>query len=112
MGNLADLLSDLQDAETGQRGYIITGVENYLEPYKAGIAQVEMHRKSLVTLTADNPNQQRRLADLEPLIRARLALLQQSIDARRTKTFEAAQAIVMSGEGKRTWTTSADASRK
>jgi methyl-accepting chemotaxis protein len=101
LGDLSRLLSSLQDAETGSRGYIITGLENYLEPFKTGIAQVEEHRKSLMTLTADNPNQQRRLTDLEPLIRARLAVIQQGIDARRTKTFEAAQAIIMSGEGKK-----------
>lgn len=101
LGDLSRLLSDLQDAETGNRGYIITGLENFLEPYKAGIAQVEEHRKSLLTLTADNPKHQRRLTDLEPLIRTRLAVLQRGIDARRTKTFEAAQAIIMTGEGQK-----------
>ena len=101
LGDLSRLLSSLQDAETGQRGFIITGLESYLEPYTMGVAQVEAHRMSLLTLTADNPNQQRRLADLAPLIRARLAVMQQGVDVRRTKSFEAAQAIVISGEGKK-----------
>ncbi len=101
LGDSSDLLSDLQDAETGQRGYLITGLENYLEPYKTGIAKAEERRKDLVKLTADNPNQQRRLTDIEPLIRAKLAELQQTIDVRRTNTFEAAKAIVVSDQGKK-----------
>ena len=101
LGDLSRLLSDLQDAETGSRGYIITGIENYLDPYKSGIVEVEMHRKSLLTLTTESPRQQRRLAEVEPLIRAKLAIMQQAIEARRTTTFEAAQAIVVRGDGKR-----------
>ncbi len=101
LGDLSRMLSSLQDAETGQRGFIITGLENYLEPHTMGVARVEEYRKSLMTLTADNPNQQRRLTDLEPLFRTRLALMQQAIEARRTKTFEAAQALIMSGDGKK-----------
>ena len=101
LGDLSRLLSSLQDAEIGNRGYIITGLDIYLEHYTTGIAQVEERRHTLLALMTDNPKQQRRLTDLEPLIRARLALLQQGIDARRTKTFEAAQAIIVGGEGKK-----------
>jgi methyl-accepting chemotaxis protein len=101
LGNLSGLLSCLQDAETGDRGYIITDLDSYLEPYNTGIAQVEDRRNIVMKLTADNPNQQRRLTDLEPLIRAKLAIMQQGIDARRTNSFEAAEAIVMSGQGKK-----------
>jgi methyl-accepting chemotaxis protein len=101
LGEVSHLLSSLQDTETGERGYIITGQESYLEPYKTGIAQLEEQRQILMALTSDNPNQQRRLTDLEPGIRARIATLQQGIEARRTKTFEAAQAIIMGGEGKK-----------
>ena len=101
LGDVADLFSYLQDAETGQRGYIITGLENFLEHHQTSIALVEEQRKGLVTLTADNPRQQRRLTELESLIRARLSWLQQGIEARRANTFEAAQTIIVSGEGKK-----------
>jgi methyl-accepting chemotaxis protein len=101
LGGVSRLLSSLQDTETGERGYIITGQENYLEPYTTGIAQVEERRNTLLTLTTDSPKQQRRLTDLEPLIRARIAMMQQAIEVRQTKTFEAAQAIIMGGEGKK-----------
>jgi len=99
--DLAKLLSSLQDAETGQRGYIITGLEDFLEPYKAGLAQEDVHRKELVKLTADNPNQQRRLEALEPLIKERLALLLQGIELRRTNDFAAAQKFVTSGTSRK-----------
>ena len=52
----ADLFSLLQDAETGQRGYVITGDEGFLEPYQTGIARVPSVVKELRQLTADNPN--------------------------------------------------------
>src|SRR6266849_1954595 len=70
---LSLLLSNLQDAETGQRGYVITGVESYLAPYMNGIARVEENRKSLARLVSDNPRQEARADALAPLIAERLS---------------------------------------
>jgi methyl-accepting chemotaxis protein len=98
---LTRLLSNLQDAETGQRGYVITGVESYLEPYANGIAQVEENRKSLARLVSDNPRQEARADALAPLIAEKLAELQQTIDIRRARDFAAAQSIVLSDRGKK-----------
>ena len=42
---LADLLSELKDAETGQRGYVITGDESYLEPYKSALGAIQDHAR-------------------------------------------------------------------
>src|SRR5215467_8516476 len=72
---LADLLSQMKDAETGQRGYLLTGDDNYLAPYKAAIVVVKGTLDELRRLTSDNPNQQRRLAALAPLIDSKLAEL-------------------------------------
>src|ERR1700733_9770882 len=58
---LADLLSELKDAETGQRGYLLTGDDNYLEPYKSALAAIPTTLVDLRKLTTDNPDQQRRL---------------------------------------------------
>src|SRR5450759_3484050 len=66
--NLKGVLSTLKDAETGQRGYIITGEDRYLEPYQAGMSAVNQTMQHLRGLTADNPNQQQRIEALEPLI--------------------------------------------
>jgi len=99
---LADLLSSLEDAETGQRGYIITGADSYLEPYTRAVPEIENLRQTLLKLTTDNPDQQRRLADLEPLIRNKTAELAQSIELRRSKGFDAARALVNKDIGKKT----------
>src|SRR4051812_33643823 len=58
--NLETLLSLMKDAETGQRGYIITGEEPYLDPYTNAVENIEPMVKSLRSLTADNLEQQRR----------------------------------------------------
>src|SRR5712672_225135 len=56
---LADLLSQLKDAETGQRGYIITGDESYLAPYQAALGAIKGTLDDVRKLTVDNPDQQR-----------------------------------------------------
>src|SRR5580704_7875416 len=53
-----DLLARLVDAETGERGYIITGDSAYLDPYRGAAADVSQRLASLKQLTADNPGQQ------------------------------------------------------
>src|SRR5262245_27253331 len=55
---LEDVLSLMKDAETGQRGFIITGEEKYLEPYNAAIAAIDGRLKEFARLTADSSNQQ------------------------------------------------------
>ncbi len=94
------ILLALKDAETGQRGYVITGVGTYLEPYtRAETAMVE-HLEKIRSLTSDNAVQQERLDELEPLVEAKFAEMQQTIDVRSREDFESAQAIVLSDQGK------------
>jgi methyl-accepting chemotaxis protein len=99
---LTQLLSNLQDAETGQRGYVITGVEGYLAPYTSGTARAEENRKHLAQLVVDNPRQQARADALTPLIADKFAELQQTIDLRRNRDFAAAQSVVLTDRGKKT----------
>ncbi|GCE76406.1 methyl-accepting chemotaxis protein [Cellulomonas biazotea] len=94
------ILSSLKDAETGQRGYLITGVDTYLAPYTAAKVAVTDHVDTARQLTGDNADQQARLDELEPLIAAKFAEMQETIDVRGTDGFEAAQAIVLSDQGK------------
>jgi methyl-accepting chemotaxis protein len=98
---ISQLLSNLQDAETGQRGYVITGVDSYLEPYRTGSTQAGENRKQLLKLVADNPRQEARVAALAPLIDAKLSELQQTVDLRRTHDFAAAQSVVLTDRGKK-----------
>lgn len=95
-----NVLSSVTEAETGQRGYLITGDETYLDPYNKAIANIGQYIVHLRELTSDNPDQQRRVASLEPLVAARLETIRRTIDAYRQGGFEASQQIVMSGEGK------------
>ncbi|MDE3131869.1 MAG: CHASE3 domain-containing protein, partial [Acidobacteriota bacterium] len=101
LDTIGRILSDLQDAETGQRGYVITGVDSYLEPYRNGVADLGRSLRALRTLTADNPAQQQRIARMEPLVADKLAELKQTIELRRDKGFDAALQVVQSNEGKK-----------
>jgi signal transduction histidine kinase len=99
LNELEGTLSALKDVETGQRGYIITGDESYLAPYKTGVVEVQQHLDSLRFLTADNARQQRRIATLEPLIASRLAQLRKGLEAFRAAGPEAARATILTGKG-------------
>lgn len=90
----------LVNAETGQRGYIITGDDSYLEPYRAGAAGVENDLKLLRTLVQDS-NQLRRLDTLEPLIKHRLVTIGAGVTVLKDKGFEAARNWISAGTGKR-----------
>jgi methyl-accepting chemotaxis protein len=100
LASTAGLLSALQDAETGERGFIITGDARYLEPYRTGVAAVEAHRQRLIDLVSDNPVQVARAQTLGPVITARLRVLEQGIETRRTGDFAAAEQVVAAGHGK------------
>jgi CheY-like chemotaxis protein/CHASE3 domain sensor protein len=97
---LDELLSTLKDAETGQRGYILTGEESYLEPFNAAQTQVDAELTRLHGLVADTPEQLVRLARLRELINAKMAELNDTVILRRTKGFDAAMAVVKGDAGK------------
>src|SRR6267154_5634238 len=94
------VLSNLVDAETGQRGYIITGEVSYLEPYNDARAHVHQNLAELRTLTADNSNQQRALDLLEPATATTLSTLQERIDIRDRKGLAATAEVVRAGSAK------------
>ncbi|HEY9636223.1 MAG TPA: adenylate/guanylate cyclase domain-containing protein [Coleofasciculaceae cyanobacterium] len=99
-GKIQDLLFQLTETETEQRGYLLAGEEAYLKSYQSAIADVEHSIKDLRQLTANNPKQQKKLDTLEPLIARRLALLNKGVDLRVHGNFEPALQVVLSGEGK------------
>src|SRR5258706_211871 len=99
--NLDETVARLVDAETGQRGYLLTGEESYLEPYRAAIKNIDQTIGNLKRLTSDNPNQQKRIHILEPLAERKLAELQQTIDVRKNEGLTAANRMVLEGSGKR-----------
>lgn len=97
---LDELLSSTQDAETGQRGFLLTNNDRYLDPYNAAVDTIPAKIQEIGELTSDNPAQVRRLPILKQHVDAKLAELKQTIDLRRTQRLEAALAIVNSDRGK------------
>jgi methyl-accepting chemotaxis protein len=90
-----ELFSALQDTEDGERGYIITGLDSFLQPYTSALPKIAGHFTSLRELTSDNPEQQRRLDSLKPLIASELEELKHTIEVRRSSGFGAARALVI-----------------
>jgi signal transduction histidine kinase len=102
MRELGELLSTLRDVESMNRGFIITGNEKYLEPYHASLTLIEQKLVSLRGMEQVNPRQQKRHLDImTPLIREKLAMVEATIELRRTKGFQAASQAVMTDRGKR-----------
>ncbi|QKR99340.1 response regulator [Sphingomonas sp. CL5.1] len=98
--SIDDLLSTMQDAETGQRGYLLTGNERYLEPYRDAESNVAAQTDRIAALTAGNAAEASRLVALRRHIRDKFAELNDTIALRREKGTAAAIALVNSDRGK------------
>ncbi len=96
----SQLLATLTDAETGQRGYVITGRDEYLEPYRSAIAAVNGISAKLKDAAAARANVAERVGALEPLVHEKLKELALTIDIRREQGQAAAEAVVKSDRGK------------
>ena len=94
-----DLLSSLKDAETGQRGYLLTGDERFLEPYLAVRNGINEHLDQLRQITLIDAAH-KHLDAAAPLINAKMAELSRTIELRHNHGNAASLAIVGSGQGK------------
>ncbi len=97
---LDQMLSNVQDAETGQRGFLLTKDERYLEPYDNALQAIPPKLDQIEQLTGDNPEQRPRIAALRQQVDAKLAELKDTIELRRSQTLEQALSIVNSDRGK------------
>ena len=84
----------LTDAETGQRGYLLTGRDHYLAPYEAARSQVEPALNKLAADFSGNARAAPALADLRRLSRAKLDELARTVELRRAGHAAAALEIV------------------
>ena len=96
---IGSILNKMNEAETGQRGFILTDRPEFLQPYTASIATLDADLRKLRDLTKDNPTQQQTINELEPLIRERLNRIRQGLDIRRAQGFEAARQMILSARG-------------
>jgi CHASE3 domain sensor protein len=98
--SIKDLNIAVHDAETGQRGYLLTGSDDYLAPYQSALDKVGFLQGELQRLTSDDPEEQQRLRDLSPVLQRKLAELAQTVQLRRDIGFDAALRVVRSDIGR------------
>jgi CHASE3 domain sensor protein len=98
---LDNVLAHVVDAETGHRGYLITGKPEFLRPYEDALPRIARAVDEVGRLTADNPAQQQRLATrVRPRIAEKLAEMARVLLARRDRGAEAAASMVGEGKGR------------
>ncbi|WP_079210806.1 response regulator [Brucella pituitosa] len=98
--SLQSLLSKLQDAETGQRGYLLTGEDSYLAPYRTALAAVDGQLEKVAERTKDNPGQRERLDKLRQHVDLKLDEMAEAVALRKQQGLERALALVRSDRGK------------
>jgi CheY-like chemotaxis protein/CHASE3 domain sensor protein len=100
LSELDGLLSTLKDAETGQRGYLLTGEESYLQPYNDAKTAMAGEFRAMRTLLHDRQDQTRRLDMLENQAGIKMAELEATVTAQQAGQHEKALAIVRTDRGK------------
>ena len=97
---LDQMLSSVQDAETGQRGFLLTNDQRYLEPYNAALRAIPLKLDEIEELSGGTAAQRPRVAALRQHVEAKLAELRETIELRRSEGLDAALAVVNSDRGK------------
>ncbi len=95
------IMSSAKDAETGTRGYLITGDDKYLEPAVVARQQLPGELDTFDRLTRDNATQKPRVVEMRAVMEERLATLQRGLDLRRESgNLDAVRPMVTTGTGK------------
>lgn len=76
---IKEVVSQLKDAETGERGFVLTGETRYLEPYDSALKVLDRDLQTLARLTADDPAQQTRIETLKGLVSEKLSELDSGV---------------------------------
>lgn len=97
---LRALEKQLVDAETGQRGYIFTGENDFLEPYNQSIQDINNRFITLKDLIKDNPKQLKNLTQVEQLTQQKMSELTATIALKRAGNEQALKTLVLSRKGK------------
>jgi signal transduction histidine kinase len=93
-------MSSITDAETGERGFLISGSESYLEPYANARRSLPAELARLHSLTWDNESQRVRVDELQVAINQRMNALEQAIAKRREMGDHATPSLLMGGPGR------------
>jgi diguanylate cyclase (GGDEF)-like protein len=89
----------LRRAESGQRGYLLTGRQEYLRPYERAIEDIGAQMQETRELLADKPEAIQLYWNIDKLVRLKLAEIQHTIEVRRSEGFDAALRLVNTDEG-------------
>jgi CHASE3 domain sensor protein len=92
--------SDVQDAETGQRGFVITGDEKYLDPYRRAVQTIPDSLGEIRRLVADRSEQLDRASSLENALHGKLDELSATISLRRNAGLDATRIAIVQTHGK------------
>ncbi|MGE4336670.1 MAG: response regulator [Pigmentiphaga sp.] len=90
----------LKDAETGQRGYLLTGDDAYLAPYRRAVEVMDVYLQGLAASNIDNPLRTQLVIELDTLSHQKLNELGETIELRRAGQLEDAMAVVRTDRGK------------
>ena len=93
MAQLRDLLTDLQDVENGQRGYLLTGDRVYLAPYEKSLPKIEPDLRAIDKLREADAEETALAQQLESLAKKKLAELRATVDLQRRGDSAGAMAI-------------------
>ena len=97
---LERIIGSLKSAETGYRGYLVTGDSAYLAPYKSAVQEIPREFDELTSLTADNPKRQDEIAAMRALVDKRIAVLQSAMGRLEAGEKDKAGLLKQSGTGK------------
>src|SRR6478672_1416922 len=100
IAQLEQLESVLKDAETGQRGFIITGDEAYLQPFEQALRRLPGDVEKIQNFPWADVSAEE-IAKIGQLVDQKMAELRRTIDLRRAGGFQAAEPAIQSGSGKR-----------
>ena len=94
------VLGSAVNAETGERGYLLSGMNSYLEPYTTARQELPAELAHLQSLTSDNPAQQARMQELRATLERRFTALQKAIDMRKHGGPDLSAPLLTGGPGK------------
>jgi signal transduction histidine kinase len=99
-GTLNQILQNMLDAETGQRGYLLTGEASYRQPYDTAVKQVDGHLAALRQLYAERPAERTRLAELSKHVLRKIAEMDMSVRLRQDGKDEAWKFVITTDVGR------------
>lgn len=96
---LEGIMDDMQDIETGQRGYIISGNKQFLEPYYTGLKKISTDTNAIKQLYPVYPNRKKDMVRLLELVKEKILFVNRSIEVVNIDGTESAYQRIQSGKG-------------